>query len=511
MTELTYMLRGTERAVTVVEGAVAAFPVDARAAWARPRLVAARLATSGAEGLAAGARLAFERAGWGFVVPESEAMTEAARLARRLGSLELRQIVRADNGELMVDTGLATVGVDPNMGDAEVMAELDACGLRLTRRLGIGTGLFEVRVAADRATFDHIGEVRQDAQRSFEFIEPAMLQVIGPRHRPTDPLYPQQWHHRNDGSSGGLEGADVRSEPAWDVTRGMDASDRPVRIAVIDNGFDLSHSDLQDAWYSGGHFADVGGGASKFVRRGEGVWFPDASHGTFCAGMIGARSGNGAGGCGIAPACSLIPVACLPDQIGTQNTLALSLLYAALPRLVDPGATLDGADIVVCSLGPNGAQWLMTSALDLAIDRVVTQGRGGVGTPIFWAVSNGNYDIAADEVSSDPRIIGVGRSNHFDREDGTAWGEELAFLAPGAEVFSTTSGGGYNYSTGTSYAAPLAAGIAGLALARHPTLDPAQLRAHLLASCDQVGPLAYSNGRNNRYGHGRINAFKAVH
>ena len=54
----------------------------------------------------------------------------------------------------------------------------------------------------------------------------------------------------------------------------------------------------------------------------------------------------------------------------------------------------DGADVIACSLGPNGADWDLTSVLDLAIRFVARQGRGGRGVPIFWAASNGHFEAA---------------------------------------------------------------------------------------------------------------------
>ena len=62
-----------------------------------------------------------------------------------------------------------------------------------------------------------------------------------------------------------------------------------------------------------------------------------------------------------------MPVACLGDQVGTQTTLARAIAYAANPA-TEPGApATGGADIIVSSLGPNGADWALTSTLDLAL------------------------------------------------------------------------------------------------------------------------------------------------
>ena len=147
------------------------------------------------------------------------------------------------------------------------------------------------------------------------------------------------------------------------------------------------------------------------------------------------------------------------DQVGTQATLARAVAYAADPTREDGRARPeDGADIISCSLGPDTvADWKLTSVLDLALDFAATRGRGGLGSPLFWSVSNGNFELVRDEVCSHPRVLAVGRSNRNDRQDGSAFGPKLEFLAPGREVFSTRAGNRNGVDTGTSFATPLAA------------------------------------------------------
>jgi thermitase len=286
-----------------------------------------------------------------------------------------------------------------------------------------------------------------------------------------------------------------------------------MRVAVIDNGMQVSHPDLRDGIVGGGHFLTNGLGSATFVRFQAGVpGFPDKWHGTFCMGMAGARMNNGRGGCGSAPDAELIAVACANDQIGTQATLARAVAYAADPSREDADADpAEGADVIACSLGPNGADWDLTSVLDLAIHFAATQARAGRGVPVFWAVSNGNVEVTRDEVSSHPDVIGVGRSDRNDLADGSAFGPELDFLAPGVDVFSTASRGRYEFSTGTSFAAPLAAGVGALVLALNPQLTAADVRDRLRATCDQVGNVVYdAEGHHLEYGFGRVNAERAV-
>jgi len=327
------------------------------------------------------------------------------------------------------------------------------------------------------------------------------------RFHPDNTGYANQWQHSNDGANGGKAGADIKSEQAWDVTQG-----EGVRIAVIDNGMQVTHPGLRPALVGGGYFQSDGTAASSFVRRSAAGPFPAGNHGTFCLGMAGARLTKKPGACGSAPQANLIPVACMGDQVGTQATLARAIAYAADPSTEEANASAaDGAHVIACSLGPNGENWALTTVLDLAIQGVARAGRGGRGVPLFWAVSNGPFDIALDEVCSHADVIAVGRSNRQDEEDGSAFGPALQFLAPGREVYSTQQAGKYGFATGTSYACPLAAGVAALVLSRYPSWSRDEVRARLRESCDKIGAVTYdANGHHPEYGYGRLNAARAV-
>ena len=519
--EWTFQLGGKDVTLTGLEGVAAVRPSGAARSRAasRPQLVRAfgqpvvdtsRGGRFGVD-LPSRNRWLFERAGWLFVEPEPRVAGAALMTRRSVRDAEAVQQVFVDrSGNIQVSTDVITVQVDPAMSESEAMERIQADGLRLARRIGFAPSTFEVRAGDQRP----LAELVQELQGRDDYVsaEPMLLQAITGRLHPTDPLYGNQWQHVNDGSNGGTRGADIRSEQAWDVTRGRGDS-RAVRIAVIDNGMQVRHPDLRDGVVGGGHFEADGTGSAVFSRlSADRRGFPTGAHGTFCLGMAGARMNNGRGVCGSAAEADLLAVACLPDQVGTQATLARAVAFAADPSTEDGQATpADGADVIACSLGPNGADWDLTSVLDLAIRFAANQGRAGLGTPIFWAVSNGFFEIARDEVCSHPDVIGVGRSNRNDVADGSAFGPKLEFLAPGAEVYSTTSGSRYDFGTGTSYAAPLAAGVGALVLARHPNWTAQQVRKRLSDTCDKAGGVPYdANGHHDNYGAGRINAARAV-
>ena len=324
--------------------------------------------------------------------------------------------------------------------------------------------------------------------------------------QPSDPDYEQQWQWENDGRNNGTVDADVDAEGAWSYTRGDG-----VRVGIIDGGFDIDHPDIEAAVDNAGYYQ---GSANSYTFVHGTNNFPNDGHGTRCAGMAIARANNGEGGVGMANESTFFPVALgQTASISNQTTLARAIAYAADPTSEVPEAdSSDGADVISVSLGPNNRNFPMQSVLRDAIDFSVNEGRDGRGTPVFWATANGQLDIGnTDEVCSYRNTIAVGSSNNNDQYINTAYGEELDFIAPGERVYTTDLGGGYTFAYGTSYAAPLAAGVGALILATNPDLYWQTIRTILQATTDQVGGVTYGpDGHHPEYGYGRINARKAV-
>ncbi|MFG2133563.1 S8 family serine peptidase [Streptomyces sp. NPDC048751] len=449
---------------------------------------------------------AFARARWVFVKPNPQIREAFATGGEVSGAEATGKVIRRPSGRIGIATDVLSVQLQPNLSEEEAERELDAAGLEILNRLTFADNLYEVRTRTAQDALAASVELHDNAR--FVFAEPSFVEHVPPRFTPADPRFDEQWQWHNTGANGGTPGADVHIEPAWDRTLG-----RGARVAVIDNGFDTRHEDLVDGVGPLSGFYSDGVVGTTFTQQTVGM--PDSDHGTFCAGMAGARQGNGKGGVGAAPESELMLVACLGDQVGTQTTLARAVAYAADPstesRDSDPG---DGADVLVSSLGPNGAEWDLTRSLELALEFAATRGRQGKGLPIFWAASNGrNVDILLDEVVSHPDVIAVVRSDNRDLENNAARGPEVELIAPGVDVLSTTSGGGYGKSTGTSFAAPCAAGCAALALSANPDLTRDELREIMHKSADHIGGpgVVYdANGHNDDYGFGRVNAAKAV-
>lgn len=450
---------------------------------------------------------AFQDAGYGFFMPVQDyaraPMAARREITEQAASAEL---FVGPGRRLLVETDRMVVRFTPDVTPEQAKTILEEQGCKYLTAFPFAEALCLATSVTPRLVEVCLQLMESDA---VELAEPDFVQHIGHRAPlPTDPDYRKQWHLNNVGQSGGAPGADIAAEAAWNR-----ASGAGVRLAVIDNGFQVDHPDIQSGVsHLSGYFLD---GSDPFYPdfAQQLVGFPDTDHGTFCAGMAAARANNGQGGVGVAFDTELTLIACLNDQVGTQATLARAVAYAADPSMEVNGADpSDGADAISCSLGPNEADWAISPVLDDALNFVATRGRQGRGAPIFWAVTNGTFEIRYDEVSSHPQTIAVGRSTDKDDHDGSGFGPELDFLATGVSVYNAISGGGYDYWTGTSFAAPCAAGVAALLLELTPDLTAEEVRQRLRATCRKIGPAtSYDvNGHSERYGYGRIDARAAI-
>ena len=114
-------------------------------------------------------------------------------------------------------------------------------GLLLTQPLedDSNTYCFQVGPAARQNPLKIANQLKRNLQ--VLLAEPNIIMAIAPLYRPTDTRYGEQWHLYHRGGRNLATGSHVYAEKAWDVTRGS----RSITIAVTDDGFDLSHPDLQ--------------------------------------------------------------------------------------------------------------------------------------------------------------------------------------------------------------------------------------------------------------------------
>lgn len=245
-------------------------------------------------------------------------------------------------------------------------------------------------------------------------VAPAPTTVV-----PTDPDWSQQWALSL-----------VNAPGAWQVSTGS----KPVVIAVVDSGVDASQPDLQGALVAGADFAD-----------GSNDTTDQFGHGTMVAGVIAARPNNGIGGAGVCWSCRVMPIKVLgADGRGGASAIADGIRYAAD----------HGANVISMSFVLSGPDANVESALKYAHSR---------GAILVAAAGNAGGDSQTYPASY-PDVISVAAVDQsgalFPWSTHGTW---VTLAAPGCSL-TTAPGGSFATFCGTSAAAPLVAGLAGLAL-----------------------------------------------
>lgn len=327
-----------------------------------------------------------------------------------------------------------------------------------------------------------------------------------------DPLDSAQYYLHNTGQIGGAPDIDINAAEAWVTTRGS----ATIRVAVIDQGVE-NHEDYNGrvvAGYTAG--IPTGNGAPTTV-----VPASPKAHGEACAGIIAATHDNNVGIKGVTTNVSIVPVNIFPLPPSTNNEDG-AVSNAEIATAIDWAWNQGAADILSNSWSGNPAA--PSSAISDAINRAMTNGRGGRGCPVIF--SSGNFYPSISDVgfpSNQPNVIAVGACSNV-LPAGGIWGysqrgSSMDVVAPSGDGFGVsditttdrmgTSGynnGNYTDFNGTSAACPQVSGVAALILSVNPALTEAQVRSIIQTTATDMG----AAGFDNTFGYGRINASAAV-
>jgi hypothetical protein len=121
-------------------------------------------------------------------------------------------------------------------------------------------------------------------------------------------------------------------------------------------------------------------------------------------------------------------------------------------------------------------------------------------------VSAGNDNVDPGYATTDLMIIVASTTSSDAKSSFSNFGDHVHLSAPGSSIYSTTMGGGYASVSGTSFSAPITAGVAALVMAANPALSNSQVEKILFASATDLG----AAGRDNYFGYGRVDAAAAV-
>jgi serine protease len=333
---------------------------------------------------------------------------------------------------------------------------------------------------------------------------------------PNDEYYRYQWHYPL-----------INLPQAWDVTTGSPN----VIVAVIDTGVFLTHPDLIANLTTGYDFIS----STSISNDGTGIDSnPDdpgdssiagqsSWHGTHVAGTIAAVSNNSIGVAGIARNAKVMPLRALGKGGGTSYDIMQSVRYAA--RLSNDSNTLPAqrADIINLSLGGYGSsqaeQDTYTAARNAGVIIIAAAGNENTSQLSYPASYNGVVSVSAVDLNKNRApysnfgttvdVAAPGGDSSKDR-NGDGYGDGV--LSTLVSDSSGTRQPVYNFYQGTSMACPHVAGVAALMVAvrktASSTLTPSEFDT-FLASGSITNDLGDA-GRDNIFGYGLIDAFKAV-
>ncbi|MBL8189756.1 MAG: S8 family serine peptidase, partial [Acidobacteria bacterium] len=302
---------------------------------------------------------------------------------------------------------------------------------------------------------------------------------------PNDPQFGAQWALNNTGQGGGTFGSDIGAIPGWQKLKG----DKDTVVAVIDTGVDTRHPDLARNLWSNkreangkknedddrdGYVDNVSGW--NFVNDTPNV-MDDHGHGTAMAGILAAEANNHQGIAGVMWQASLMPLKAL-DSTGSG---AISDVVEAIDFAVS-----HGAGVINCSFGTEAfSQSLLDAIARASLSGVLVVASAGNNG---WDLSQTPYYPASYAASN---LIAVAATNNSDllATFSNYGANNVHIAAPGIDVLTTYPNNRYVTMTGTSAAAPLVAGVAGLLKSRRGFVSAQWVRKVMMDSARKVSSL----------------------
>ncbi|MFD2169704.1 S8 family peptidase [Tumebacillus lipolyticus] len=308
----------------------------------------------------------------------------------------------------------------------------------------------KVLKVADGNVGDVLAKLQNDANVEYAELDHIMKISV----TPNDPSYSSQYHLPK-----------IQAPQAWDITTGSTST----KIAIIDTGVDLTHPDLS-AKIIGGYNAITGTTNAQ----------DDHGHGTHVAGIAAASSNNSTNGAGVDWQARIMPIKVL-DAGGSGYT-------SDIINGVN-WAVANGAHIINMSLGGGAANASFQSAINNA---------WAVGAIIVAAAGN-NGNTVKQYPAAYNNVVAVASTDSADNKSSfSTYGTWVYVAAPGTSILSTRLGGGMTTMSGTSMAAPVVAGVAGLVRAANPSLSNAGIISKICAGADPIGvPTWWQCGRVN--------------
>tara|TARA_B100000700_G_scaffold230615_1_gene255059 strand:+ start:27040 stop:28977 length:1938 start_codon:yes stop_codon:yes gene_type:complete len=337
-------------------------------------------------------------------------------------------------------------------------------------------------------------------------------------NKSNDPLYQNQSVFYEQNRS--LNGA-ASVERARDLLeRNFSVSGKQLNIAVIDSGA-TPHEDIN--WVDGYNFiADEPNGLDRqeVTNQNDEVEYYVTGHGLAVAGVFGALNDNNTGVKGILPVyadgtgaeINIIPAVAVNDYFGSTFDIYRAILWSvqADDLLNDPNIPTNEykADVINMSIGgfAQCGNYEYSSFLQEAVDVAVNN-----NAVIVAAAGNEAYMANNNSPASCNNVITVGALDVYGEPTTfTNYGEGIDVMALGKTVYSPIKDGdtykeedhtNYGGVNGTSFSAPVVAGLAGMLKLIDRNLSPSEIesiiertatplvttRSNFMHSCNQIG------------------------
>ncbi|MFQ5857656.1 MAG: S8 family serine peptidase [Anaerolineae bacterium] len=326
-----------------------------------------------------------------------------------------------------------------------------------------------------------------------------------------------QWNLHNTGKWGTRD-ADIDAPEAWDVTTGSEN----VTIAIISSGVVMNHPDLKNKiWLNedeipgngvdddGNGYVDDGNGYEFFSEEDNPDPTDDIGWGTFAAGIAAAETNNEIGMAGVSWGARIMPIKVVRLLVTSNSRVPYGFVSDLIQGL--HYAADNGAQVIFVAPVVSSDQFEKVEALRQAVEYATRK-----GSLVIGVVGDQGRDDAVWPALF-PEVLGVGATDYNDElTDFSNFGEALndGLVAPGKLILSTcmsylpacVSTYPQDIYGQTAWAAAQVAGIASLVWSVNPQLSPDEVRQRLQETADDLGP----PGADQLYGHGRLNAGRAV-
>ena len=269
-------------------------------------------------------------------------------------------------------------------------------------------------------------------------------------------------------------------------------------VAILDSGVDKTHPFLAnkvvaEACFSGRSGTSSSlcpGGATSSTAPGSGVdcRIDGCDHGTHLAGIAAGRGGSFSG---VARDASIISIQILRrdddrawcDSNGYSSPCVSSWLSDEIAALEHVYALRNSFKIAAVNLSIGGGGSYSSQALcdaENAAEKRAIDNLRSVGIATVAASGNDGSSSRIDAPACISTAVSVGSTT---KQDAVATSSNtapfLSLLAPGSSIYSSVPGGGYQYKSGTSMAAPHVAGAWAILKSIRPSGSVADLLAAL--------------------------------